>query len=72
MLWESVELYQKLTGELVPIFHVYRCWFMSQNLDFFTGLPGEVQLILESLEYAPEECARFYEEVLPIAIQGNA
>ena len=67
LLWEAVGIYQRLTGEITPLIHLYRGWFMMHNLHIFDGMPEADKKKLQSLGYKPSERAKYFSDMLPLA-----
>jgi len=67
LLWEAVGIYQRLTGEIRPLIHLYRGWFMMHNLHIFDGMPEAGKKNLQSLGYKSSERAKYFSDMLPLA-----
>ncbi|PKN68652.1 MAG: hypothetical protein CVU54_13545 [Deltaproteobacteria bacterium HGW-Deltaproteobacteria-12] len=69
MLWEAVEVYQRLTGEITPLLHIFRGWFMMNHLNFFTEMP-KIDKEKLSLGYKQAERTKFFVDMLPLAYRN--
>lgn len=69
LLWEAVEIYQRLTGEITPFLHAYRGWFMMHNQPMFSNLPEAQRKIIDFLGYKKTERTAYFQEVINFIIQ---
>ncbi len=69
LLWEAVEIYQRLTGEITPFLHAYRGWFMMNHQPMFSNLPEAQRTIINSLGYGKAERTRYFQEIINFIIQ---
>ena len=69
LLWEAVEIYQRLTGEITPFLHAYRGWFMMHNQPIFSNLPEAQRKIINSLPYRETERTIYFQEVINFIVQ---
>jgi hypothetical protein len=67
LLWEAVEIYQRLTGEITPLIHLYRGWFMMHNLHIFDGMPEPDKKKLQILGYNPSERGKYFSDMIALA-----
>jgi len=65
MLWEAADVYQRLTGEITPLIHIYRLWFMMHHQNFFPKLPDQDKNKL-SLGYTLNERTKYFLEMIPL------
>jgi hypothetical protein len=70
MLWEAVDVYQRLTGEIFPLLHLYRGWFMMNHLKFFPEMTVQAKMKL-SLGYKASERAKYFSDMLPLVYKNS-
>jgi len=71
LLWEAVEIYQRLTGEITPLIRLYRGWFMMHNLPILDGMPEPDKKKLQFLDYKRSDRAKYFSDLLPLAYKTD-
>ena len=66
LLWDAVETYKKLTGEMTPLIGLYRGWFMMHNRHIFNGMPETNKKTLQSLGYDPSDRGKYFSDMLTL------
>lgn len=67
LLWEAGDTYQRLTGELTPLIHLYRGWFIMHHMDVFNEMPEDLKLKIQSVAYKESQRTEYFNDLIHLA-----
>ncbi|MBI5637678.1 MAG: hypothetical protein HZA03_06905 [Nitrospinae bacterium] len=71
IVWEAGELYEKLSGENVPLIHLFRGWYILQNKTAFVAVPG-IKPYLEFFNDKEIDRSGYFKNCLPLLMRQPA